>query len=65
MTPTELRAARARLGETQAGLALRLRLGKHGGRTVRSWELGEIAVPGPASVAVELLVEKAPANHGG
>lgn len=62
MTPTELRAARERLGETQAGLARRLRLGKQGGRTVRSWELAEVAVPGPASVAIELMVEKATAE---
>ena len=33
-------------------------MGKHGGRTVRRWELGEVAVPGPVAVAVELLLEK-------
>lgn len=59
MTPAELVAARNRLGLSQAGLAVALRMGKHGGRTIRRWELGEINVPGPAAVAVELMLRMA------
>jgi DNA-binding transcriptional regulator YiaG len=59
MTPTELKAARQFLGLSQAGLAEALRMGANGGRTVRGWELGERAVPGPVSVAVDCLL-----NHG-
>lgn len=33
-------------------------MGKHGGRTVRRWELGEIPVPGPVAVAVGLMLEQ-------
>ena len=56
MTPADLTAARKQLGLSQAGLAAALRMGKHGGRTVRRWELGEIEVPGPVAVAVELML---------
>lgn len=56
MTPAELRAARKRLGLTQAGLAEALRLGPNGVRTVRRWEAGDVPVTGPASVAIEMLV---------
>jgi DNA-binding transcriptional regulator YiaG len=59
MTPEELRKARKRLGLSQAGLAEALRMGANGGRTVRRWELGEIPITGPASVAIELLEQKA------
>lgn len=59
MTPTALANARHKLGLSQAGLATALRMGKHGGRTVRRWELGEIEVPGPVAVAVELLLKEA------
>jgi DNA-binding transcriptional regulator YiaG len=58
MTPDELRKARKRLGLSQAGLAEALCMGANGGRTVRRWELGEIPVTGPASVAVQLLLER-------
>lgn len=57
MTPAALRAARERLGYSQAGLAAALRMGKHGGRTVRRWELGEVEIPGPVAVAVELMLK--------
>lgn len=58
MTPADLTAARKRLGLSQAGLSQALRMGKHGGRTVRRWELGEIEVPGPVAVAVELMLRE-------
>ena len=58
MTPADLKAARERLGMSQAQLAAALRMGKHGGRTVRRWELGEVEVPGPVAVAVELMLER-------
>ena len=57
MTPDDLKKARKRLGLSQSGLAEALRMGANGGRTVRRWELGEIPVTGPASVAVELLAK--------
>jgi DNA-binding transcriptional regulator YiaG len=59
MTPADLRSARKALGLTQHGLAEALRMGANGGRTVRRWELGEIPITGPASVAIELLEQKA------
>lgn len=58
MTPAELRSARAKLGLSAAKLAKALRLGADGGRTVRRWESGENAVPGPAQVAVEMMLER-------
>jgi transcriptional regulator with XRE-family HTH domain len=59
MTPEELRSARKTLGLTQHGLAEALRMGKWGFQSVAKWEKGEIPVPGPVSVAVELLADKA------
>lgn len=55
MTPTELKTIRNQLGLTQAGLAALLKVGS--GRTVRRWEAGERAIPGPAAVALRLLSE--------
>jgi DNA-binding transcriptional regulator YiaG len=57
MAPTELREARQKLGLSAAGLAKALRLGANGGRTVRRWEAGG-PIPGPAQVAIELMLEK-------
>jgi hypothetical protein len=37
-------------------------MGANGGRTVRRWELGEVAVTGPASVAIELLLARSKAQ---
>lgn len=55
MTPSELKDARHKLGLSAAGLASFLRLGAHGGRTVRRWEAGESDVPGPVQVLLEWL----------
>lgn len=55
MTPTELKTIRNQLGLTQAGLAALLQVGS--GRTVRRWEAGERAIPGPAAVALKILAE--------
>lgn len=57
MTPTDIKAARKRLGLSQSGLAEALRLGPNGERTIRRWEVGDIPVTGPASVAIELLLQ--------
>lgn len=54
----DVRAAREFLGLSARGLAEALRLGKDGGRTVRRWESGEVAITGPAQVAIELLLEQ-------
>lgn len=59
MTPDEIKDARQRLGLSANGLAEALRLGKGGGRTVRRWEAGDVAITGPASVAIELMLERA------
>lgn len=58
MTPADLRTARKTLGLTQHGLAEALRMGKWGFQSVAKWEKGEIPVPGPVQVAVELMVER-------
>jgi DNA-binding transcriptional regulator YiaG len=58
MAPAEVKRARAQLGLSALALAELLRLGKGGDRTVRRWEDGSSAVPGPAQVAIELLLEK-------
>jgi DNA-binding transcriptional regulator YiaG len=55
MAPTELREARDRLGLTQEELAGLLALGSGGNRTVRRWETGERAIPGPVVVAMRLM----------
>jgi DNA-binding transcriptional regulator YiaG len=56
VTPAELREARRKLGFSASGLARALRLGKGGDRTVRRWEAGERQIPGPAQVAIEMML---------
>lgn len=58
MTPESLRTARQTLGLSAAKLAALLRLGACGARTVRRWEVGDSAIPGPVEVALELLLER-------
>lgn len=53
MTGAELRAARARLGLTQAALAKKLHVAPN---TVARWERGERAIPGPAIAAIQWRV---------
>lgn len=60
MTPAELRTARARLGLTQHGLAKALRMGKNGWQSISRWEQDGNTVPGPAQVAIELLLASNP-----
>lgn len=60
MTPTEFRTARKALGLTQHELAGALRMGKWGFQTVGKWERGEVPVPGPVSVALELMKANLP-----
>lgn len=63
MTPADLRAARLRLGMTQAQLGAALRLDgddKSRARTVRRWEAGEREIGGPVQVAVGLMLERLP-----
>lgn len=57
MTPADLRTARKALGLTQHGLASALRMGKWGFQSVAKWEKGEVPIPGPVAVAVELMVD--------
>lgn len=57
MEPDDVRAARQRLGLTQAELAERLRLAPATGKdTVRSWESGKRPITGPAQVAIEYML---------
>jgi DNA-binding transcriptional regulator YiaG len=58
MTPAEFRAARARLGLTQKGLAKALRMGKHGWQTISKWESDDFQgqIPGPVTLALECLL---------
>jgi DNA-binding transcriptional regulator YiaG len=54
MTAAGIRAARSKLGLTQAGLAALLRSDL---RTVQRWESGERGIPGPAAVALDALAD--------
>ena len=56
MTPAEVKAARQVLAMTQTDLAQALRMGKDGKRAIRRWEVGDVPVSGPASVAIEALL---------
>ena len=56
MTPAEVKAARQVLAMTQTDLANALRMGKDGKRAIRCWEVGDVPVSGPASVAIEALL---------
>jgi DNA-binding transcriptional regulator YiaG len=57
MTPAELKIARARFGLTAEAFAKLVRAGS--GRTVRHWENGDRAIPGPVALIVELLQQSA------
>ena len=59
MTSVDLRAAIKTLGLTQHTLAEELRMGKWGWQSVGKWVRGEVPIPGPAQVAVELMLERA------
>lgn len=50
MTPDDFRAIRADLGLSQRELAFEL--GVTNMRTVRRWEAGDIAVPGPVQIVM-------------
>jgi DNA-binding transcriptional regulator YiaG len=40
-------------------LAKALRMGKWGWQTISKWESGDVPIPGPAQVAIELLMRDA------
>lgn len=52
------RRCRAALGLTEAAMAAALYVS--GGRTVRKWEAGDRAVPGPVWVALRFMLRAAP-----
>lgn len=56
MNPHEVRDARLSMGLTQHELAVLLRMGGDGKRSVRRWEAGDREISGPASVAIEALL---------
>lgn len=65
MSPADIKSARQRLGLSQSGLAEALRLGPNGERTIRRWEAGDVPVTGPASLAIEMLLDREQgANNG-
>ena len=64
MTPEAIRAARAMLGLSAAGMAAALRMGVHGGRTVRRWERGDLTPSGTVELAIELLLAQHAAREG-
>ena len=53
-TPEQLKEARQRLGLSAENLARVLRV--EDGRTVRRWEAGERAIPGPVTVIMETIM---------
>lgn len=53
LEPAEVRAAREAFGLTQKQMDQKLGVGKD---TTRDWERGKRAVPGPAALAVKLLL---------
>ena len=54
MSPTEFREARKALGKTQAAMADALEVTL---RAVQWWEAGDREVPGPARVALRLMLQ--------
>ena len=56
MSPRKIRSARLSMGLTQHELAVLLRMGGDGKRSVRRWEAGDREISGPASVAIEALL---------
>jgi DNA-binding transcriptional regulator YiaG len=55
VSPTEFRAARHTLGLTQAAMAEALEVTL---RAVQWWEAGDREVPGPARVALRLMLQR-------
>lgn len=54
MTPAEIKSARATLGLSQAGLARALGLADD--RIIRRWEAGDVAITGPARLAIRYML---------
>ena len=54
LTPQEMRDIRQHLGLSTQEMGKALRLGKNGGRTVRRYETGALAPPGPVTLLYEL-----------
>jgi hypothetical protein len=58
LTGPELRSIREALGLSQQAFGVvALELGTWGGRTIRRYESGDSAIPGPVAVAARLLLE--------
>jgi DNA-binding transcriptional regulator YiaG len=58
VSPADLRTARKTLGLTGKGLAEELRMGKWGWQTISKWENGDVPIPGPAQVAIEMMLRE-------
>jgi len=59
-TPAGFRAARNALGLSAEGMAKTLQVSS--GRTIRRWEKGDRDIPGPAAVAVRMMLDKLAAS---
>lgn len=57
MTPDEFKAARERLAVSAEVLARAIRVS--GSRTIYKWERGEVPIPGPIQVILD-LIERSP-----
>lgn len=65
LTPADFRKARKALGLSQREMAEALRLSPaNGDRTIRIWEAEGNTVPGPAQVAVEMMLAMRRFTHG-
>ena len=53
LTPEQMREIRHDLGLSTDGMAKALRLGENGERTIRRYEAGELAPPGPVTMLYE------------
>lgn len=60
MSPADFRTALQALGLTYHTAAETLRMGKWGYQTVGKWARGEAPIPGPAQVAIELMLRQRP-----
>lgn len=56
MTPKQFKAAREKLGLSQAKLAEKIRVS--GSRTIRRWERSEREIPGPVQILIERMVDE-------
>ena len=57
MTAAQFKAARLSLQHSQRGLAEEWGMGKNGGRSIRSWEAGDVPVNPIAAYCIQMMLE--------